>query len=457
MRARRPGARAERALRGPLPPEPLGHSRPQTFRTAFTPVPSSCPAMRRMFAIPFIAALIGAGIVVAVLAAAGDLGAKRTVTTVEAPTPERGPHQRIQPSRRPDAAPGLHRKTPPASPSSPRRSCRTTNRRSASANRSAKEPPRGSGIVIDSNGTILTNYHVIENAIKVNVSFEKGKTVEAQVVGKDPSNDLAVLRIHPDGLTLHPVHARRLEQGPGRRPGLRDRQPVRPAAHADDRCRLGAPAPAESAERLHDLQRHPDRRPDQPRQLGRPAARLAGPRDRHQLADRDRRRRATAASASASPCRSTPPSPSSANSRRAAPSAAPATSGVTSITIDGSLSGLNLPTDKRRARRERAEGLARRQGRHQGRRQRPARRAAGRGRRRHHQVRRRQGHRRLRRPRDRRSARRNRARHVSVEAAAPQRPRRLGKQDRHRHARQASGDRAERVARTRRLSHSREA
>ena len=63
----------------------------------------------------------------------------------------------------------------------------------------------GSGIVIDSNGTILTNYHVVENAIKVTVSLEKGKTVEAQVVGKDPSNDLAVLRIHPDGLTLHPL------------------------------------------------------------------------------------------------------------------------------------------------------------------------------------------------------------------------------------------------------------
>ena len=63
----------------------------------------------------------------------------------------------------------------------------------------------GSGIVIDANGTILTNYHVVENAIKVTVSFEKGKSVEAKVVGKDPSNDLAVLRIPTDGLTLHPL------------------------------------------------------------------------------------------------------------------------------------------------------------------------------------------------------------------------------------------------------------
>ncbi len=63
----------------------------------------------------------------------------------------------------------------------------------------------GSGIVISNDGTILTNYHVIENAIKVTVSFEKGQTVDAQVVGKDPSNDLAVLRIPTDGLTLHPL------------------------------------------------------------------------------------------------------------------------------------------------------------------------------------------------------------------------------------------------------------
>jgi S1-C subfamily serine protease len=63
----------------------------------------------------------------------------------------------------------------------------------------------GSGIVINSNGTILTNYHVVANAIKVTVSFEKGKTIDAQVVGKDPSNDLAVLHVSPEGTVLHPI------------------------------------------------------------------------------------------------------------------------------------------------------------------------------------------------------------------------------------------------------------
>jgi S1-C subfamily serine protease len=63
----------------------------------------------------------------------------------------------------------------------------------------------GSAFVINSDGTMLTNWHVVENAVKVTVSFEHGKTVEAKVVGKDPSNDLAVLRIPTEGLTLHPL------------------------------------------------------------------------------------------------------------------------------------------------------------------------------------------------------------------------------------------------------------
>jgi len=59
--------------------------------------------------------------------------------------------------------------------------------------------------VIDSTARSSRNYHVVANAIKVTVSFGKGKSIEAQVVGKDPSNDLAVLRIHPEGVTLHPL------------------------------------------------------------------------------------------------------------------------------------------------------------------------------------------------------------------------------------------------------------
>jgi S1-C subfamily serine protease len=56
----------------------------------------------------------------------------------------------------------------------------------------------GSGFVVDKDGTILTNAHVVEGADSVSVSFEDGgKQVDADVKGVDPSSDLAVLKIDP--------------------------------------------------------------------------------------------------------------------------------------------------------------------------------------------------------------------------------------------------------------------
>jgi len=53
----------------------------------------------------------------------------------------------------------------------------------------------GSGSIIDAQGNILTNYHVISDAEKLTVSFGGGKTYPARVVGKDPDTDLAVIRL----------------------------------------------------------------------------------------------------------------------------------------------------------------------------------------------------------------------------------------------------------------------
>jgi S1-C subfamily serine protease len=65
----------------------------------------------------------------------------------------------------------------------------------------------GSGSVIDANGDILTNYHVIENAQKLTVSFGGDKLYPARVVGGDPDTDLAVIKIDPPagGLTVVPL------------------------------------------------------------------------------------------------------------------------------------------------------------------------------------------------------------------------------------------------------------
>jgi S1-C subfamily serine protease len=65
----------------------------------------------------------------------------------------------------------------------------------------------GTGIVISSEGLILTNDHVVEGAGSITVSLEgsRASTRTATVVGSDPSVDLALLKIDPVGLALHPL------------------------------------------------------------------------------------------------------------------------------------------------------------------------------------------------------------------------------------------------------------
>jgi serine protease Do len=53
----------------------------------------------------------------------------------------------------------------------------------------------GSGFIIDHNGTILTNYHVVNNAQKVSVTLSDGKSYDAKVIGKDEKTDIAVIKI----------------------------------------------------------------------------------------------------------------------------------------------------------------------------------------------------------------------------------------------------------------------
>ena len=54
---------------------------------------------------------------------------------------------------------------------------------------------QGSGFVIDKEGHILTNYHVIADARQVEVTMHNRKKYKATVVGTDPSHDLAVIQI----------------------------------------------------------------------------------------------------------------------------------------------------------------------------------------------------------------------------------------------------------------------
>jgi putative serine protease PepD len=63
----------------------------------------------------------------------------------------------------------------------------------------------GSGVVFDSSGNILTDEHVVSGASSVTVKFQDGRTATANVVGSDPSTDVAVIHVNVPSSELHPI------------------------------------------------------------------------------------------------------------------------------------------------------------------------------------------------------------------------------------------------------------
>lgn len=57
---------------------------------------------------------------------------------------------------------------------------------------------RGSGFIVSKEGQILTNNHVVDGANKITVTLSSGKTYDAKVIGKDPTFDLAIIKIDSD-------------------------------------------------------------------------------------------------------------------------------------------------------------------------------------------------------------------------------------------------------------------
>jgi len=63
----------------------------------------------------------------------------------------------------------------------------------------------GSGFFYDTQGHIVTNYHVIADADELQVTLADGQTVPAQIVGSDPSNDLAVIKVDLPAGSIRPL------------------------------------------------------------------------------------------------------------------------------------------------------------------------------------------------------------------------------------------------------------
>jgi S1-C subfamily serine protease len=82
-----------------------------------------------------------------------------------------------------------------------------------------QEEGSGSGSIMDSTGHILTNFHVIDGADRLTVTLYNGKQYPAELVGQDPPNDMAILKIDAPEETLIPLQM-------GRSTGLRVGQRV---------------------------------------------------------------------------------------------------------------------------------------------------------------------------------------------------------------------------------------
>ncbi len=69
--------------------------------------------------------------------------------------------------------------------------------------REFKQQSLGSGVIVDKNGYILTNNHVVEKADEIKVKSSEGKEYKAKVIGRDPKTDLALIKISSLFADLH--------------------------------------------------------------------------------------------------------------------------------------------------------------------------------------------------------------------------------------------------------------
>jgi S1-C subfamily serine protease len=159
--------------------------------------------MRRILTSSFVAALIG-GAVVAVALLAFDVGGSSTTTTVVQQSPVASPSTRAAASAEQGlTAHDIYERDAPGVVH-----IRSVLRASASSSPFGTDQggeATGTGFVIDGEGHILTNFHVVQNATSVSVGFDDNRVVSARVLGTDATNDLALLQVDPSGLKLAPL------------------------------------------------------------------------------------------------------------------------------------------------------------------------------------------------------------------------------------------------------------
>jgi S1-C subfamily serine protease len=144
------------------------------------------------------AGVIGGGALAAVLLAAGTLGHGQSVTTV------------VVQGRRGTKATGLdagavYKAAAAGVVDLTVRAARSRDEGGPFTPVPQETTATGTGFVVDSSGHILTADHVVENPISITVKFLGGRTASAEVVGTDPSADVALLKVDAPGIKLHPL------------------------------------------------------------------------------------------------------------------------------------------------------------------------------------------------------------------------------------------------------------
>ena len=154
--------------------------------------------MRALVRSPFVSALAGGTVVAVALLAFGAVGRDRPTTVIEQTGAGTGTTAAESAGL---SARAIYERDAPgvvfvrAGGDSP------------TANASSLQSPEstGTGFVIDAEGHILTNHHLVGDARTVRVSFEDDRSVTADVLGSDAANDLALLKVDPGAATLHPL------------------------------------------------------------------------------------------------------------------------------------------------------------------------------------------------------------------------------------------------------------
>jgi S1-C subfamily serine protease len=146
-----------------------------------------------------VAAVAGGVIAIGIAAAFGKLGSHTTIQQIVRPTVTNA-SARQEPAARSGMSPErIYAQDAPGVV----QITATVSQQSNPFNQLAQS--LGSGFVIDRAGHIVTNYHVIAGATKVQVSFSSQDQLAAQVVGTDKSTDLAVLKIDTHSRALNPL------------------------------------------------------------------------------------------------------------------------------------------------------------------------------------------------------------------------------------------------------------